>query len=225
VLWPSWARRISTPKDHFAAGSLPAVTTEPRIRWAPRLRTDHLIALYESNASGVLDPDLVDKVGWRLWERLCDVIRVSDGKVRCPVCRCEFQVRIPGEEPDTVKTCPGCGWRVTAGEWHKSWEHQGLNGKCEEFEHFVRSYPRAATASQRMILIDAAVHALHVSARLDLFGNFAARNFLEGSRPKIVALLEELADGPGSAIAEGAPRRWEAARDQYRANRTGTDVY
>jgi hypothetical protein len=194
------------------------VPIEPRIRWAPRLRTDHLIALYESNASGVIDPDLVDEVGWRLWERLCDVIRVTNGKVRCPVCQTEFQVRVPREEPDTIKTCPGCGWRVTPREWHKSWEHQGLNGNCEEFEHFVRSYPAAATASQRMVLIDAAVHALHVSVRDDLPGNFAARNFLEGSRPKIVALLGELADGPGSAIAEGARQRWEAARKRYRGD-------
>jgi len=195
------------------------VTTEPRIRWAPRVRTDHLIALYESNASGLLDADLVDEIGWRLWDRLCDVIRVSSGKVRCPVCQSEFQVRVPAESPDTIKTCPACGWRVTAREWHKSWEHQGLNGNCAEFEHFVRSYPAATTSSQRMILIDAAVHALHVSVRDDLPGNFAARNFLEGSRPKIVALLEELADGPGSAIAEGARQRWEDARKRYRANR------
>jgi hypothetical protein len=197
------------------------VTSEPRIRWAPRLRTDRVVTLYESNASGVLDPDLVDEVGWRLWERLGDVIRVTNGKVRCPVCQAEFQVRVPGEVPDTVKTCPTCGWRVTARTWHKSWEHQGLNGNCEEFDHFVRSYPAATTASQRMILIDAAVHALHVSVRDDLPGNFAARNFLEGSRPKIVALLEELANGPGSAIAEGARQRWEAARKQHRPRRTG----
>jgi hypothetical protein len=46
-------------------------------------------------------------------------------------------------------------------------------------------------------------------------GNVAARNFLEGSRPKIVALLEELADGPGSHVARGARKRWDAVRDSF----------
>jgi hypothetical protein len=68
-----------------------------------------------------------------------------------------------------------------------------------------------------MLLIDAVVHALHVASRDDLPGNFAARNFLEGSRPKIVALLDELACGPGSNVAERARARWQAARDHYRS--------
>jgi hypothetical protein len=41
----------------------------------------------------------------------------------------------------------------------------------------------------------------------DIDDNFAARNFLEGSRPRIVALLEELAHGSGSHFAEVARER------------------
>jgi hypothetical protein len=69
-----------------------------------------------------------------------------------------------------------------------------------------------------MLLIDEVVHALHVASRDDAPGNFAARNFLEGSRPKIVALLEELAYGPGSHIADGARARWQGAQQHYRSN-------
>jgi hypothetical protein len=46
------------------------VRDELRIRWAPKLRTDRLVRLYESDAKGMLDAELVDEVGWRLWERL-----------------------------------------------------------------------------------------------------------------------------------------------------------
>jgi hypothetical protein len=67
-----------------------------------------------------------------------------------------------------------------------------------------------------MLLIDAVVHALHVSSRDDLPGNFAARNFIEGSRPKVIALLDELAYGSGSHVAEGARARWAMAREAYR---------
>ena len=84
-----------------------------------------------------------------------------------------------------------------------------------DFERFVADFPSARTARDRMVLIDGVVHALHMTAKGDV-SNFAARNFIKGSRPKIVALLEELALGDGSAIAEDARQRWEQARERYR---------
>ena len=177
-----------------------------------------LIRLYERNATGMLDDELLDDVGWRLWDRLRDVMRVTAGRVSCPGCTTEFQVRVPNSSPDEAVPCPtACGWTITPRAWHHSWEHRDLNGNCEEFQRFVAQWPAAQTAKERMLLIDTVVHALHVASRSDLPGNFAARNFLEGSRPKVVALLEELAYGPGSHVAEGARRRWEAARATYRA--------
>jgi hypothetical protein len=199
------------------------VTGDLRIRWAPPVPSQKLVRLYEANASGLLDDDLVDDVGWRIWERLSDVIRVSNGLVRCPGCTNEFAVRVPGRDPDEVVGCPSCGWDVTPRAWHKSWEHRDLNGHCEEFQHYVSAWPKARNGRDRMLLIDAAVHALHVSSRDDLPGNFAARNFLEGSRPRIVALLDELALGPGSNVAEGARARWQAARDEYRYARKSSE--
>ncbi len=178
-----------------------------------------LIRLYEADAAGLVDDELLDDVGWRLWERLADVVRVTAGRVRCPVCGEEFQVRSPGRSADERVRCPGCDWSVTPREWHRSWEHRGLNGPCPDFKRFVDAWPAAGSARKRMLLIDGVVHALHVSAREGSHGNFAARNFLEGSRPKIVALLEELASGPGSHVAEGARQRWNAARDAYRSSR------
>jgi hypothetical protein len=144
------------------------------------LRTDRLIRLYESDAAGMLDADLVDDVGWRLWERLSDVLRVNRGDVRCPACGTD------------------------------------LHGNCPAYAEFVDRFPTARTPKQRMMMIDAVVHELHLTAQGDP-SNFAARNFIEGTRPKIVALLEELANGPGSTVAAGARERWEEARRRYRA--------
>jgi len=183
------------------------------------LATHKLVRLYEANAVGLADDELLDDVGWRLWERLRDVLLVTSGKVRCPQCGVDFQVRTPDHPLDDPVRCPGCDWQVTPRAWHKSWEHRDLNGRCDEFEHYVNQWPTARTTSQRMLLVDAVVHALHVSSRRDSPGNFAARNFLEGSRPKIVALLDELADGPGSDVAVGARARWQAARDHYWSTR------
>jgi hypothetical protein len=199
------------------------VGIEPKIRWAPKVRTELLVRVYQQNARGLLDGDLVDEVGWRLWERLADVVRVTTGRVRCPVCGADFQVRRKGGRLDELRVCPGCAWSTSAVQWHRSWEHRDLNGNCPDFEAFVSAYPRAKTSRDRMILIDGVVHALHLSAKGEV-SNFAARNFIEGSRPKIVALLEELAQGDGSAIAEGARRRWDEARQAYRGARPARAV-
>ena len=195
------------------------MSSELRIRWAPFLPTQKLVRLYEANAAGMLDDELLDDVGWRLWERLSDVLRVSSGRVRCPRCETELQVRAPGRDPDELVSCPGGDWATTPRRWHASWEHRGLNGHCPEFRAYVEQWPAARSARDRMLLIDAVVHALHVASRDDLPGNFAARNFLEGSRPKIVALLDELALGSGSHVAEGARQRWQSARAVYRGGR------
>jgi ribosomal protein L37AE/L43A len=170
-----------------------------------------LIRLYEVNAGGLLDDQLVDDVGWRLWDRLSDVVRVTEGRVRCPACTTEFPVRAAGRSADEVVPCPRCNWSVTPAAWHASWRHRGLHGACPEFARFVAAWPAAGSIRDRMLLIDAVVHALHAASRSDMPGNFAARNILEGSRPKIVALLDELAEGPGSHIADGARQRWNAA--------------
>jgi hypothetical protein len=171
------------------------------------LRTDRVVRLYESDAAGMPDAELVDDVGWRLWERLADVLRVNRGDVRCPVCGTDVHVV-------AVTSCR-CGWTVTAEEYHQSKRKRDLHGMCPAYAEFVERWPSATSPKQRMMMIDAVVHELHVSTK-DEPSNFAARNFIEGDRSKIVALLEELANGPGSTVAEGARARWNEARDRYR---------
>ena len=186
------------------------------------LRTDRLIRLYESDAAGMLDEELVDDVGWRLWERLADVQRVNRGDVRCPACGTDFHVLDFGDRPsdDRVVGCPRCEWRVRLAEYFASKRKRDLHGCCPAYADYVERFPKAATPRARMMLIDAVIHALHETAKGEP-SNFAARNFITGGRSKIVALLEELANGPGSTVAEGARARWNEARDRYRAERPG----
>ncbi len=183
-----------------------------RIRWAPKLRPDKLIRLYEDNAAGMLDEELLDDVAWTLYFRVRDVVRVSSSRVVCPHCTTEFEVRWRGEDPQTTSTCPTCDWTTTAGTYHRSWEHQDLNGHSDEFAYYLDHFPQARSPQQRMLLIDRLVHALHVAAVEGSVANFAARNFLEGNRPKIAALLDQLAYGSASTVDPAARARWQAPR-------------
>ena len=190
-----------------------------RIRWAPKLRPDKLVRLYEDDAAGMRDEELLDDVAWTLYFRVRDVIRVSRSRVVCLQCTTEFAVRWQGEDPQLTSSCPTCGWTTTAEEYHRSWEHQDLNGHCDEFEYYVERFPHTHDPQERMILIDRLVHALHVASAEGSVANFAARNFLDGNRPKIAALLDSLAYGSASAIDIEARERFQTAKDRYLTER------
>jgi hypothetical protein len=163
------------------------------IRWAPKLRLDNLARLYQLDAAGMPDAELLADVGWTLYCRVRDVVRVSSSLVVCPGCRTELPVRWLGEQPDIASSCPECAWSVTAEEYHLSWEHRDLNGHSEEFEYFLAQFPTARSDAERMLLIDRLVHAAHVASSPGSPSGKVARNLLEGNRRKIRQVLDQLA--------------------------------
>jgi hypothetical protein len=160
-----------------------------RPRFAPKVPTAWIVALYRRDALGIQDDELAEKVGARLYARCLDVLMVSDARLACPGCGTEFEVPWIGQPADRVATCPTCAWSITAGEFHASFEHQDLLGSNArgEFAAFVDAYPAAHDYPRRMLLIDRLIHAVHVS------GNFAARNLLEGRPSQTLAILDGLA--------------------------------
>src|SRR5215207_7402269 len=160
-----------------------------RPRFAPKVPVSWLEQLYRRDALGVRDTDLLDKVGARLFARCQDALRVSDSRVLCPECGTEMQVPWIGHEPSEVSACPGCGWRISAGEFHASFEHQGLlamNARLD-FMAFVDAFPRARSYRERMLLIDRLVHAVHAG------GNAVVRNLVEGRPRDVLDRLDRLA--------------------------------
>jgi predicted RNA-binding Zn-ribbon protein involved in translation (DUF1610 family) len=176
-----------------------------RVRWAPKLQVSKIVRLYEADARGLRDDDLVEDVGWRLVARCGDVVLVSDSKVTCPACGTAFEVPWIGQPDDRVSTCPGCGWRITAGEYHATFRHQDLYGigAREAFAEFAARFPRLSRYSDKMLAIDRLVHAVHRS------GNLAARNLFEGRARDVIAQLDALAATPPAASPRG-PRSTDA---------------
>lgn len=168
--------------------------SEPALRpkYAPKVPVGWIVRLYKTDALGIRDDELIDQVGWRLHARCCDVLMVSDSKVRCPACQTVFAVPWVGQPEDENSTCPACGWSITAGAFHASFRHQDLLGgnAREAFADFADQFPGAKSYVERMLLVDRLVHALHRS------GNFAARNLLEGRAREVLATLDALAGAP-----------------------------
>lgn len=158
------------------------------IRWAPKLPIAMIVRLYRADAEGRQDIDLLNDVGWRLLVRARDVLLVSDSQARCPQCSTVVAVPWIGRPSDDRVECPACGWSITAGEFHATFEHQDLSGggAREAFEEFVNRFPRLKSYSEKMIAIDRLVNAVHTT------GGVAARNLFEGRARKVLATLQAI---------------------------------
>ena len=106
------------------------------IRWPPRVQKIKLRRLYEADAQGIVDTELIDDVGITLFVRCQAILEVAEakaGRVRCPRCARQGQTMVierehqPGDARDEVLTCPQCGWQITWGEYAKSFRRRQLN--------------------------------------------------------------------------------------------------
>lgn len=181
-----------------------AKTPPAPIRWAPRVRPEKLRRLYESEARGILDAELLDDVGTTLYCRCRDILIVSDaaeGHVRCPGCAATIARR--GDKNPTL-TCEQCGWKCSWGDYQKSYRHHELyaRGLTEALVDFMHRWEQARTPREKMRLIDRLIHVWHWESRTDhAKGRPAAVNLIEGSRRQALKFLDELSAAPAAEPA------------------------
>jgi hypothetical protein len=182
------------------------------VRWAPKVRQIKIWQLYQNDALGAVDEDLVADVGYRLLQRCRSIHLATHRSLECPRCGAIFAIPetepwqlLPGPHPCPT---PGCGWETTAEEWHASWRHQDMLGAAAipAIQTYLNDYPRAATAQQRMLCIDQLIHAFHISLRDGQAGRSFANNLIEGSHKQVVQLLDQLFALPGGVKKE----QWRA---------------
>lgn len=165
------------------------------IKWAPRVPMEWLKRLYEQDAIGIADPELADKVGYRLYERCRDcvlVVDTIDGVWACPDCR-ERCVRT-----DELLACSSCGWTCTVEHFRLSWRHKELNVDTTFVVRFMAEWDRARTYKQKMLAIDGVIHRWHHETKLAEKGGVGRPvgvNLIEGSRKQVIAFLDALTAG------------------------------
>jgi hypothetical protein len=202
----------TAPPDACADGSRP--------RWNPRVPQHQIRRLYENDARGILDEDLVQDVAIALYLR-CQSILVAteahEGQATCPRCG----GKIPHDwNKNAVITCAGCGWRTTWGAYFKTYQDKQLHGggAVFAFQAYVDEYPKADSARLRWLLIDRLIHVFHHELR-GKPSRPAACNLIGGRLHEVEALLNELAYGEGSAPEarqeQAAFRQKSALRDDY----------
>ncbi len=184
------------------------------IKWAKRLPKAKLRRLYETDAKGLRDDDLLDDVGYTLLARCRDILKIESaqqGQVHCARCDRNGQTTLIArpstkDDPrDVVLTCPVCDWQITWGDYYLSFKRKQLNpgGATEIFAAFVENFPKAKTPQTKMLTIDRLIHEFHYSYRAlpDLPTRPVGVNLIEGKLEDVIAFLNELTSGDDAVVA------------------------
>ncbi len=184
--------------------------TDADIAWARRVSPRDIRRLYQIEALGVLDEDLIDEVGFGLYARCQSILDLTDayrGRVHCPRCWAVIEMRLEGRRNDTPIAC-ACGWRTTWLDYKKTTgrdKRLRAGGAERVFADFVRAFDARLGPRRKMLLIDGLLHEFH-RGRKGESGPLAA-NVIEGRRDTIVEMLDDLFSSENKASEQA---RWRA---------------
>ena len=172
------------------------------IKWSPRVPQQKIRLLYEKDARGIIDEELIDDVAFSFFVRCQDIITVTDassGKVKC--IKCENVIFHKWNKEEILK-CKNCSWETTWGTYFKSYQRKQLHGgnALDAFKNFVAKLPKARTPEENMILIDQLIHEAHQwtgsNFKEPVFTRPAAVNIISGKMKEVMLFLDQLSRGP-----------------------------
>ena len=180
--------------------------------WAPRVPKVKIRRLYETDARGIYDDELIDEVGYSLLARcqaFLDAEEARAGRIKCPVCG---EVVLHGHDRDELMRC-ACGWQLTWGAYFATIQHKQLSGAepvRRLFRGFVARFPRAASPRDKMLLIDHLLHGFHWFYKDNTSTRPVAINLIDGRLGDVIAFLDSLTYGKGSTPGtRSAKERWD----------------
>ena len=163
--------------------------------WAPRVRQDKIRRLYENDARGIYDDELIDDVGYSLLARCESFVAANEatqGKAPCP--RCDNIIPHSSRKEEMLH-CDKCGWELTWGEYFKTIQHRQLSGAepvIRLFRDFVGSFSSARTAREKVLTIDRLIHGFHWYYKTNSPTRPVAINLIEGRLGQVISFLDDL---------------------------------
>lgn len=174
-------------------------------KWAPRVRKAKIAQFYKAIGRGIIDSDIIDEVGYALYERCISILEASSavmGKVHCPNCRNIISTA-------AILVCSECGWECPRDVYQKTYQRKSLTvGGFRPFvKAFADQFPKEKSASKRLILIDTLIHSYHWGAG---GGRPGASSLIEGKLKDIMPFLDKLNYG------DQVPPEVESTRETWR---------
>ena len=190
------------------------MTDPDKFHWAKRVSRRDIQRLYESDAQGMLDEDLLNEVHYAIYARVCDMFEVREaqnfGRVKCRQCGAAVPqpYQFGGRNKNNVLKCEQCGWQVTCGEYYESYTGKSMlpGSALDMFESYLERFPKAKTLREKLLLIDWLIHQFHVRqgvARMPV-----GENVIQGTTDQVRELIETLAYGPGNVEGLSSLEEW-----------------
>ncbi len=173
--------------------------------WQQKIPQAKIRLLYEQDARGIIDEEMIDEVGWALWERCDSILKVTaahHGQVICPCCGADIELHDQWAA-DAIIACPSCDWRLPWAAYHRSYRGKQLFGAnaVSIFKEYHSAFALARKVNEKMLLIDWLIHSFHAS--LQGIGRPVAANLIEGSLGEVIHFLDQLTSGEKSASGIG----------------------
>lgn len=181
-----------------------------KFHWAKRAPRRDIQRLYESEAVGRLNEELLDKVSGTIYARVADMLEVMQAQKRGVVtCRNCGKIlldpfRMGTRNKNNLLHCQECGWTVTCGEFYDSYTGERmLPGSVPQiFLNFIERWTIVHTPQEKMLLIDWLIHQFHMNQ--GIAGRPVGENVIQGTARQVSELIAGLADGkiPGMTISD-----------------------
>ena len=186
-------------------------------RWSPRVPKWKIRRLYERDAMGICDEDLIDDVGYALLARCKSFLEANmavRGRAPCPACG---HVIVHDGNRETTLCCETCGWTLTWGEYLATIQGKQLSGAepvLELFGRFVRDFLAAPSARERMYQIDRLLHGFHWHQKYGATRPVAV-NLIKGRLTDVIEFLDSLSYGEESTPGLRETHRQWVQDSQY----------
>lgn len=178
-------------------------------RWGGRVPKWKIARVYEDDARGIHDGDLIDDIAYTLLVRCQSMLSVAEarrGRAACPGCGAVV------EHPATrgcALACASCDWTGSWNAYRASFDGQhliapGLEPFCREYIHRLRA---ARTPQDKMLCVDWLIHRFHWEGTA-LRGQPGAVCLIEGRASDVNAFLSALSSGIRQDDGVGDPRRY-----------------
>jgi predicted RNA-binding Zn-ribbon protein involved in translation (DUF1610 family) len=178
---------------------------EAPIRWAPKVRREQIRRVYENDARGICDEELIDEVGYALYMRCQSILDVTEavrGRVKCHGCG-----RVIQHTREEHLQCPECGWEVGWKDYQRSYQEKQLFGGAALpfFQAYVEQFFNVRTPREKLLLIDRLIHEFHwyqkANQALPEPVRPAAANLIEGKGIReVLDFLDSLTNGESNSV-------------------------
>jgi len=203
---------------------------ELNFKWAQRLSLNKLKRLYESQAAGMLDADLLEDAAVTLYLRCKDIIAVEsarNGKVRCPFCYANKMNEVyidagrdvRGQPLDALR-CNKCAHEFSYAEYKRRYKREQLNmgGAGAAFKRYIKEYEQPAPPEKRMLQIDRLIHEFHYSLKAspEQPTRSVGPNLLAANLTAVMKFLNELSGMTGdNADMIGTSMKWREEKEKF----------